>query len=108
MKGVKIGVIVVCLGLAGYLFARGRHNTDEIPDTPESATTWMCRACNHDYSLTAKQFDIEERRVTRKQDRGIGPLICPQCGKEEAWRANRCPTHNRMFFIMGVPGSTGL
>ena len=85
-----------------------KEGDDEIPDTPESATTWMCRACKHDFSLTARAFDIEERRVSRKRDRGFGPLTCPKCQKIDAWRANRCPIHHRMFFVADVPGSDGL
>src|SRR5436853_1643151 len=96
----------MCLA-AYFSFFRGASEA-EIPDTPDSATGWMCKSCKYEFSLTARQFEQEERRVTRKKDRGHGPLICPQCKKEDAWRANKCPLHGRMFFIADVPGSDGI
>lgn len=107
MKTVKIGIVLACI--AGvFFFLRGGESDEAIPDTPESALSWMCKTCQHTFYLTAKQFADAEAAVSRKQDRSHGPLNCPKCKKEDAWRANKCQIHSKWYFVLDVPGGTGV
>lgn len=110
MKGLKIGVACVCLALAGYFFfSRNKVDADEIPNTAESATPWMCKneSCKNLFNLTARQYQ-EESKKAGGGDRPFGPLTCPKCGAVDSWRVASCPIHHIHFFVADVPGSRGV
>ena len=109
MKGLKLGVAVACLAAAITVFLTYGMEApvDEIPDTPESETQWKCDSCGAEFRLTARRFHEEEARAGATDERGIGPLICPECSKTEAWLCAKCGKHGTVFFVAAVPESRG-
>lgn len=104
MNRVKIGVIVAALGLAGLLFWRSSSSANDLPDTEESQTLWMCSDpnCAFYFQLTASECQSAEQRAD-----GTSPLFCQQCDKKLAYRAATCLTCNTPYFGPDVPGSSG-
>jgi len=95
-KGIKIGLIVVLLGAAGLIAYTQRSTRVEQPDTPETATTYVCVECGHGIDLTAAQYAkmVTEGNRQRKEAgdlRGSSSLQCPKCQKFAVVMGGRCP-----------------
>ncbi|MCZ6697666.1 MAG: hypothetical protein O7D94_01890 [Planctomycetota bacterium] len=101
MKQAKIAIIVVALSGSALIYFITRSGADPIPDTPESATGWMCQGCEHVFSLTAMAAGEEYRRAG-----GQPPLFCPACNEKKAYRAATCMTCGTKYLGFG-PGRTG-
>lgn len=103
-RKIKIGIAVFCFLGAGSIYAFfGSGNADEqAPDTPESAERWMCRACKHDYSLTARQQEAAQQEAGQ-----VMPLFCPKCKQKEAWQAKFCEKHSKVYLSSWAPGASG-
>ena len=105
MNNVKLGIIVAALGLAGIMFWRTSSSADDLPDTEESQTRWMCSDpnCGFDFLLTASECQEAEQRAG-----GTSPLYCQKCDKKLAYRAATCLACDTPYFGQDVPGSSGL
>ncbi len=103
MKQAKIAIIVVALSGSALIYFITRSGADPIPDTPESATGWMCQECEHVFSLTAMAAGEEYRRAG-----GQPPLFCPACNEKQAYRAATCSTCGTKYFGFEVPGQPGV
>ena len=103
MKKLKVGIIVVCLAVAVTVTLVFSPTEEPIPDTDESQTQWMCRACSHVFMLTAREHAAETARGPEPSP----PLYCPKCGKKEAYRAAKCSKCGTVYFGAQVPGATG-
>ena len=88
--------------LVFFVRSLGASADEPLPNTPESETQWMCRACRHAFRLTARAA----HRAMRAGGKTM-PIYCPECGKLNAWRAARCGIHGLLYFVADVPGFPG-
>jgi len=93
---LKIGLIVVLLAAAGVISYRHTRSDLEQPDTPDTASTYVCVECNAAIDLTAAQYAkkaSEDRENTKPlgELRGYSFLKCPTCQKYGVIRGARCP-----------------
>ena len=109
-KPVMIGVIVVCIIVAGLitLARRGGGDGGGINDIPEGKMTWVkCSnpSCNAEYEMSEKQYvkDMQER--FNPMSRTQTPLICEKCAKESLFQAVKCANPScGIVFIKGIAG----
>jgi hypothetical protein len=95
-KGIKIGLIVALLGAAGVIAYTQRSTKVEQPDTPDTATTYVCGECGHGVDLTAAEYakmvtEGNKERQRRGEPRGPSSLKCPQCQNYAMAIGVRCP-----------------
>ena len=101
MKNLKIAIIVLALGFAGLMFFLNTKKVDAIPDTPESTSLWMCKACQKTVEWTSKQ-------EYENSGSAAPPLFCPSCKVRELYRAQKCENCGTVFFGADLPGSSGV
>ncbi len=104
-------VVFVCVaGASIYGFVRGnRGPLAQMPDTPESAQEFICRECDHVFSVTPRrraELLSEGGRVQREEMTPVRRLYlpCPECGAAEAVVARRCPECDQPFARTGLDG----
>jgi len=93
------GLLLLILLLSA---TRGGASSDH-PDTSDSETQWLCRACHKAFRMTARQADLAMRRSGR-----LMPVHCRECGELDAWRAARCRVHDQLYLVADAPDSDGL
>ncbi|MBX3396888.1 MAG: hypothetical protein KF841_16155 [Phycisphaerae bacterium] len=103
MTQLKIALAAVCLVSALLIFWYRSGAGDTVPDSSESATTWMCRDCGKTAELTAAEAVAAEQAV----DGAAPPYICPACSKRELYRTAQCIQCQSYYFSSDVPGSQG-
>lgn len=96
-RGIKIGLIVALLVVAGFItYAQSRTDIEQ-PDTPDTVTTFVCMECNHAIDITAAEYADMVRAQTLERDqasepgRGGSQLRCPKCEKPAMILGTRCP-----------------
>ena len=109
-KPIMIGVIVVCLIVAGLItFARrgsgGGGGLDAIPD---DKMTWVkCNnpSCKAEYEMSEKDFFKAMEERFQPMARTTPALTCEKCGKDSLFRAIKCenPACGVVFFRDSVP-----
>ncbi|MFC1604309.1 hypothetical protein ACFL5F_04700 [Planctomycetota bacterium] len=108
-KPIMIGVIVVCLVIAGLVtFARRGGGGGGIDGIPDDKMTWVkCNnpSCKAEYEMSEKQYhkDLQER--FNPMARSTPALACEKCGKDSAYQAFKCPNPScGTVFIRGIAG----
>ncbi len=106
-KGIQYGalVAVVAIGAGYYTLRAARKDTiDRPPDTPESATHWVCDRCGAHVQLTAREEQRWEGDGTHVDRRaGASHVIrfkCDKCGTFTLCRAKECPEHKVWFVLV--------
>jgi len=109
-KPIMIGVIVVCLIVAGLItFARrgggGGSGIDAIPD---DKMTWVkCNnpKCKAEYEMSEKQYFKAMEERFNPMARTSPALTCGKCSKDSLFRAEKCanPSCGVIFFRDSVP-----
>jgi len=106
-------ILALALGLAAWHLMAGGDAA--YPDTPESATPWMCERCGQVVWLTARQRAVwgrDPKRVRHQQPRP-GTIVagsqqtvfyCDACGAFTIVRARECPRHNRLYIVRNASG----
>jgi len=108
-KPIMIGVIVVCLVIAGLVtFARRGGRGGTIDDIPDDRMVWVkCNnpQCKAEYEMGEKAYHkaVQERLDPRSL--ATPALICEKCGKASVYRAEKCknPDCGVVFFSGSVP-----
>jgi predicted RNA-binding Zn-ribbon protein involved in translation (DUF1610 family) len=106
-KPIMIGVIVVCLIVAGLItFARRGSGGGGIEDIPEGKMTWV--KCNNPQCKAA--YEMSERQYFKALEERLQPMLrstpaltCDKCGKDSLYRAEKCPYCGVVFFRDSVP-----
>lgn len=100
-KVVMIVIVVVCLALAGALayknFGGGGGGTSVTAQGPQPI---LCvnPDCGHIFEMTMEERRQIMRERGRQMRRGGPPAyICPQCGEESAYQANKCTKCSTVF-----------
>ena len=91
-KADMIGIIVVCLGVAGAVFFGGGGGSGTIDDISDAEMTWVkClnKSCNAEYETSLKEYF---KFVTANAN-PVGPtpaLTCETCGEPSIYKAEKC------------------
>jgi len=108
-KPIMIGVIVVCLIIAGLVtFARRGSGGGGLEDIPDDRMTWVkCNnpSCKAEYEMNEKQFHKQMQERFTPMARTTPALTCEKCGKDSLFRAIKCenPSCGVVFFRDSVP-----
>ena len=106
-KPIMIGVIVVCLIVAGFVtFARRGGGGSGIEGIPEDKMTWVkCnnKQCNAEYEMGEKKYFEALKERFDPMSRTTPPLTCETCGEDSLFRACKCPYCSTVFFRDGKP-----
>ena len=102
-KPIMIGVIIVCLLLAAVIAYKYSFSPEESgKDVFTGQLLWVkCSNtdCGEAYQMSKKgYFDSIEELVRQKMSMETPPLVCEKCGKESAYRAEKCPKCEVTFF----------
>ncbi|MBN2562775.1 MAG: hypothetical protein JXQ75_17770 [Phycisphaerae bacterium] len=103
MKNLKVAIVVVALAAAAVIAWHYGSGDRDIPDDEGTKTLWMCSECKHVFEMTA-------REVSEARDRGPKPwppAICPACGEQKSYLAQKCPQCGTVYFGSEVEGGTG-
>ncbi len=109
-KPIMIGVIVVCLAVAGLItyFTYSGGSSGGIEDIPAEEMMWVkCsnKACNAEYQINKRDY----YQFLKEHANPLGsapPMACKKCGKESIYAAEKCgnPQCGIVFFENSVPG----
>jgi hypothetical protein len=80
-------LVVAAVALAAWRWRPA--NNDNFPD----GTFWICRnpQCHAEFVLSMKQLGEHHRQHYGQ------PVPCPQCGKTDTTRAERCPNCKKFY-----------
>ena len=113
-KPIMIGVIVVCIVLAGLItFARRGGGGSGINSIPEDKMTWVkCSnpSCKAEFEMKERQYHESLReRINPNPNAGPSPLTCEKCGKDSVFQAYKCANPScGIVFIRGIAGRNDL
>jgi hypothetical protein len=106
-KPIMIGVIVVCLVVAGLItFARRGGGGGSINSIPEGDMTWVkCNNpdCKAEYQMSKREFYKQQKERFNPMARTAPPLVCKECGKDSLYMAIKCQNCGAVF-IEGISG----
>ena len=107
-KPIMIGVIVVCLVVAGLITFARRGGGSDIDGISDDKMTWVkCSnpSCNAEYEMSEKAFFKAQQERFNPMARGATPLTCEKCSKDSLFQAFKCanPSCGNVF-IRGVSG----
>ena len=100
---LRIAILVVVACAVGLALVLQGGLTDPLSAGDDSHTQWLCKACAHDFLLTARQVSQQADRDPQHWS----PLDCPQCRQKQAYLALVCPKCRTIFFGRDVPGESG-
>jgi len=108
-KPIMIGVIVVCLAVAGIItYSRYSGSGGGVDDIPEGEMTWVkCNnpECKAEYQMSKKEYFKYIEENAQIMSPTAPPLVCEKCGKQSCFRAEKCtnPDCGIVFFSGAVP-----
>jgi hypothetical protein len=108
-KPIMIGVIVVCIIVAGLItFARRGAGGSGINSISDDKMTWVkCSnpECKVEYEMGEKQYHKDMQARFDPRARNSPPLTCEKCGKDSIFRAMKCvnPSCGAVFLRDSVP-----
>ena len=92
-KAVMIGIILVCLGVAGaIIWGTGSGGGGSLADISDAEQTWVIclnKSCNAEYQMGLKEY---YKFVTANAN-PMGPtppLTCKECGEPSVYQALKC------------------
>jgi len=94
-NGVKIGVLIVVLGAAGYFGWKNSRAISGGNDFDSPKTFWSCTECKADFEMS-----LGEVRKTREK-LGAEMMTCPKCSKNAALSAAHCEKCGRNSPFVG-------
>jgi len=107
-NAIKIGISVVCLAAAAVLFIK-TSSQDSASTSIKGQKIWLkCinEACGAEYQIDLEKFsDLAMEKITALYSSLQAPasmqlaLVCGKCGKETAYRAEKCPKCGTVFIV---------
>ena len=100
-KSLMIGVIVVCMAVAGIItFTRKSDSTSPRVSMSGKKTLVKCSNpdCGAEYEMDEQEYYDE---ISERIDRTkfvTQPLVCKECGKESIYKALKCSKCGAVFF----------
>jgi hypothetical protein len=108
-KPIMIGVIVVCLGVAGAIFlGTGGGSGDTIDSISDEEMIWAkCNnpACKAEYQTSKKGYFKYVEEHANPMAQTAPPMVCEKCGEPSVFRAEKCmnPDCGIVFLRGAVP-----
>ncbi len=108
-KPIMIGVIVVCLAVAGIYTYIGRSGGgDDIDSISDEEMIWAkCNnpACKAEYQTSKKGYFKYVEEHANPMAQTAPPLVCEKCGEPSVFRAEKCmnPDCGIVFLRGAVP-----
>jgi predicted Zn-ribbon and HTH transcriptional regulator len=108
-KSVIIAGGVVCLVAAAAITYKNMHRSTVASRIPANATTWLkCinPSCNAAYEMSEQEYF---KRVQESDSTSMGPtpIHCEKCGKNTAYRAEKCEKCGLVFIRARVSPALG-
>lgn len=106
-KQIQIGVIIVCLSLAGVMICRSCLRRSGIPDHFAEEMTWVrCRnsQCEAEYQITKMDYFRWVEKYNDPREPAAPPLICKECGEKSVRIATKCEKCELVFERGTIPG----
>ena len=108
-KPVMIGVIVVCLGVAGLVFKMSSGDDGGIGSISDDEMRWVkCNnpACKAEYEVSLKKYYKDLQENMNPNPMAAAPaLTCKECTKRSLFGAEKCAdTDCGIVFIEGISG----
>ncbi len=109
-KPVMIGVIVVCLGVAGLVTYMRSGSGGGIDSLSDDEVKWVkCNnpACNAEYEMGKKKYyqDLQENMNPNPMSTAAVALTCKECNKRSIYGAEKCANPEcGTVFIEGISG----
>ena len=109
-KNLMIGIIVVCLIVAGYLAYANLTggSAGSINSIPADEMVWVkCtnKSCQAEYQMGKRQYYEQVEEVVRKNPMAsYTPVKCEKCGNNTALLAEKCPYCGTIFITGSIPG----
>lgn len=98
-NAIKVGIIVVCLSAAAVIFIK--TSSQDSASTPfKGQKIWLkCtnEACGAEYQIDSEKFHLAIGKSTSPFSMHTPALVCEKCGKETAYRAEKCPKCGTVF-----------
>lgn len=108
-KPIMIGVIVVCIAVAGIItYSRRSGGGGGIDSISEGEMTWVkCNNpnCKVEYQMGLKAYHEYIREHADVMAMTTPPLICKECGEPSVYGAEKC--ENPDCGIVFIQGSSG-
>ncbi|MBW7989936.1 MAG: hypothetical protein FVQ84_07975 [Planctomycetes bacterium] len=93
-KAVMIGIIVVCLGVAGVIiFGTGSGGGGSLDDIPDDEMTWVkClnKSCNAEYEMSRKEYFKFVTANANPMAPSAPALTCEKCDEPSVYVAEKC------------------
>jgi predicted RNA-binding Zn-ribbon protein involved in translation (DUF1610 family) len=106
-KPIMIGVVVACLVLAGIItYATRSKEAGGIASIKRGKMTWLkCRNpdCEHEYQMDLKDYFIYMKEHQDPMSLAVPAIVCPECGEESVYRAEKCEKCGLTFEMGTVP-----
>jgi len=106
-KPIMIGVVVVCLALAGVItYVTHSGETGGIESLKRGKMTWLkCRnpGCEHEYQMDLKDYFIYMKEHQDPMSMAAPAIVCPECGEEGVYRSEKCEKCGLVFERSTVP-----
>lgn len=108
---IAAGALVLAVAAAAYTFWP-RKADSQIPDTPETTTTWMCDGCGDHFSLSGREFAAWRDDPKRSPPNG-DPMsrqtifMCEKCKQPAVVRGDLCTDHQVWYVLRHIDGKIG-
>ena len=99
-KPIMVGVIVVCVVLAGAITYMNRPKGSGIDSIKDTELLWVkCSNpdCGAEYQMGKKDY-FQSLQNASAEGTGIAALTCKQCSEESIYRAEKCEKCGTVFF----------
>jgi len=105
-KTIMLGVIVVCLVVAGAITIKARRRRGHDLSPFEKEMTWVkCRneECGAEYQMNLKEyFEFIEENIDPRT-LAAPALTCKKCGEPSVYRAEKCANCGLVFERGSIP-----
>ncbi len=106
-KPIMIGVIVGCLVLAGVItFATRSRSGGGLEDLERGVMYWVkCTNadCEHAWEMDRKDYFQYLKDHQDPMSMSAPGIVCPECGEESGYRAEKCAKCELIFMRGSVP-----
>jgi predicted RNA-binding Zn-ribbon protein involved in translation (DUF1610 family) len=107
-KPIMIGIIVVCLVLAGaitYITSSGEEGGLDSIKRGEQMFWLKCRNpdCEHEFQMDMKDYFIYMKEHQDPMSMAPPAVVCPECGEESVYRAEKCEKCGLVFERNSIP-----
>jgi hypothetical protein len=107
-KPIMIGVIVVCLALAGaitFITSSGEEGGIDTLKRGQEMFWIKCRNpdCEHEFQMDMKDYFIYMKENQDPMSMAPPAVVCPECSEESSYRAAKCDKCGLIFERNTIP-----